>query len=146
MAEPGLRPLSDSLGLPDVFPHLPVRRHRHTTAAGNPSHLALLVAPRLTPRTNAVQRSQVATAAAALHLLCSTPQGCAEDSLTPDVLQHGYRHSEAAAVGLTPQRELALTLTDQPPGFYSPASLAYWRKVGPEGAGREVSFALWRAV
>ncbi|PRW59457.1 mediator of RNA polymerase II transcription subunit 12 isoform X1 [Chlorella sorokiniana] len=53
---------------------------------------------------------------------------CAEDRLTPEVLLHGYRHSEAAAVGLTPQRELALTLTDQPAAFYSAASLAYWRR------------------
>ena len=68
-----------------------------------------------------------------------SPQDCPEDQLTPDALQHGYRHNEAAAVGLTPQRELELTLTDQPPGFYSPASLAYWRKVGPQLGG-------WQAV
>lgn len=62
-------------------------------------------------------------------------QGCPEDGLTPEVLLHGYRHREAAAVGFTAQRELALTLTDQPPGFYNPSSLAYWRKVSYTGGG-----------
>ena len=60
---------------------------------------------------------------------CLPVQGCPEDTLTPDALLHGYRHREAAAVGFTVQRELALTLTDQPHGFYNPSSLAYWRKV-----------------
>ena len=60
---------------------------------------------------------------------CLTAQGCPEDALTPDALLHGYRHREAAAVGFTAQRELALTLTDQPHGFYNPSSLAYWRRV-----------------
>ncbi|KAL4854931.1 hypothetical protein ACK3TF_004402 [Chlorella vulgaris] len=54
--------------------------------------------------------------------------GCLEDALTPDALLHGYRHSVAGAVGFTPHRELALTLTDQPPAFYSSTSLSYWRK------------------
>ncbi|KAL4458306.1 hypothetical protein ABPG75_013171 [Micractinium tetrahymenae] len=70
-------PLSDSLGLPDVFPHL---------------------------------------------------RGCPEDELSSEALQHGYQHSEAEALGFDAKRELQLTLTDQPPGFFSPASIAYWRK------------------
>lgn len=72
-----VQPLSGSLGLPDVFPHVP---------------------------------------------------GCPEDELTPEALEHGFRFSESAALGFDGKRELALTLTDQPPEFYSPASLAYWRK------------------
>lgn len=64
---------------------------------------------------------------------CPT-QGCPEDELSADALQHGYQHSEAQALGFDAKRELQLTLTDQPPGFYSPASIAYWRKVGwPRG-------------
>ena len=55
-------------------------------------------------------------------------QGCPEDQLTPEALARGYRHSDAAALGFTPARELQLTLTDQPPAFYAAASLAYWRK------------------
>lgn len=64
-------------------------------------------------------------------------QDCEEDRLTPEALTGGYRYSEAAAVGITPHRELQLTLTDQPPGFYSAASLAYWRTVslGRDRAG-----------
>ena len=62
--------------------------------------------------------------------LWSPLQGCLEDALTPNALLHGYRHSVAGAVGFTPHRELALTLTDQPPAFYSSTSLSYWRKVG----------------
>lgn len=57
-------------------------------------------------------------------------QGWPENALTPEALLHGYRHSEAWTLGFDAKRELALTLTDQPPGFYAPASLAYWRKVG----------------
>ncbi|KAL4423112.1 hypothetical protein ABPG77_004795 [Micractinium sp. CCAP 211/92] len=71
------RPLSESLGLPDVFPHLP---------------------------------------------------GCPEDELSGEALHHGYQHSEAEALGFDAKRELQLTLTDQPPSFFSPAGIAYWRK------------------
>lgn len=126
MAELGTRPLSDTLGLPDVFPHAAVRRWRGCVAMLACPHQ--LVCVHSIPELG--QRSDSQTACCRCPLLPHPPpQECAEDRLTPEVLAHGYRHSEAAAVGLTPQRELALTLTDQPAGFYSAASLAYWRKV-----------------
>lgn len=70
---------------------------------------------------------------------CPT-QGCLEDKLSGEALQHGYQHSEAEALGFDAKRELQLTLTDQPPGFYSPAGIAYWRKVGRR-AGRKSTCA-----
>lgn len=66
-------------------------------------------------------------------------QGCLEDQLTPEALAKGYRHSDAAALGFTPARELQLTLTDQPPAFYSAASLAYWRKARGRAGSRHVA-------
>lgn len=74
------------------------------------------------------------------------PQGCPEDQLSPEVLAKGYRHSDAAALGFTPARELQLTLTDQPPAFYSAASVAYWRKVGGRAARRGLRRARQRAL
>lgn len=53
-----------------------------------------------------------------------------EDALTPDALLHGHKHSEQP-LGFTQLRELSLTLTDQPPAFYSAPTLAYWRTVRP---------------
>lgn len=61
-------------------------------------------------------------------------QGCPEDELSGEALHHGYQHSEAEALGFDAKRELQLTLTDQPPGFFSPAGIAYWRKVGTRQA------------
>lgn len=125
MAELGTRPLSDTLGLPDVFPHAAVRRWRRLCCFPATIDWRVFILSQ-----SFWQRSDSQTACCRCPLLPQPPpQECAEDRLTPEVLAHGYRHSEAAAVGLTPQRELALTLTDQPAGFYSAASLAYWRKV-----------------
>lgn len=122
-----LRPLSETLGLPDVWPHLPVSRAHHLPCRRRSTGAAAAAARRrcLPPRN----------CSPPLPPSCPACQGCLEDQLTPEALAKGYRHSEGA---FSAQRELALTLTDQPPSFYSAASLAYWRTVrvgGRNGSG-----------